>query len=84
MTVPTVLRSGRFRVVTHLPPREHGPPHVHVWTARGEAIITLAAGGTVQAIREVTGMRARDVSEAFRLVEEHTAYLADRWRKIHG
>lgn len=37
--VPTVLRVDGFRVVIYLPPREHDPPHVHVWKGDGEVVI---------------------------------------------
>ena len=82
--MPTVLRAGGFRVVIHLPPREHAPPHVHVWNAGGEVVIELAAAGRPQTIREVVGMRTQDVVSAFWIVEEHTLYLLQRWRQYHG
>jgi hypothetical protein len=82
--VPTVLRVGRFRVVIFLPPREHEPPHVHVRTADGEVVIRLASADGPQTVRAVARMRAADVVTAFRIVEEHTEYLLDRWREYHG
>lgn len=79
-----MLRAARFRVVIFLPPREHGPPHVHVRNAGGEVVIDLAALGRPQTIREVGGMRTNDVVAAFRIVEEQTEYLLRRWREYHG
>lgn len=82
--MPTVLRVGEFRVLIYLPPREHAPPHVHVWNADGEVVITLAVEGLPQRVRTAVGMRASDVTAAFWLVEEHTPYLLHRWREYHG
>ena len=67
-----------------LPPREHAPPHVHVWNADGEVVITLAVEDRPQTVRTVAGMRPADVTAAFWLVEEHTNYLLERWREFHG
>lgn len=82
--MPTVLRAGGFRIVIYLPPREHEPPHVHVWNADGEVVIELAVGEKPQAIRSAAGMRAADITAAFWLVEEHTDYLLKCWRRYHG
>lgn len=39
--MPTVIQRDGFRVVIFLPPREHGPAHVHVCKAGTEVVITL-------------------------------------------
>lgn len=82
--MPTVLRVGGFRIAIFLPPREHEPPHVHVRTQNGEVVIELATAGGHQTIRTVAGMRTTDVAAAFRMVDEHTDYLLQRWREYHG
>lgn len=82
--MPTVLRVRGFRVVIYLPPREHEPPHVHVWKGGAEVVIALATSGVVQTIREVAGMRSSDVVQAFWIVEEHAELLLIRWRELHG
>lgn len=82
--MPTVLRVGGFRVVIYLPPREHAPPHVHVYNADGEVVILLATSAHAkQTVREVSGMRTDDVVQAFWIVEEHTEHLLERWRAYH-
>lgn len=82
--MPTVLRVGGFRVVIFLPPREHGPPHVHVRNASGEVVIEFATASKGQMIRDVSEMRAGDVAKAFWIVEEHSDYLLECWREYHG
>ena len=37
----TVLRAHGFRVAIYPPPREHGPPLVHVFHAEGVSIVLL-------------------------------------------
>jgi hypothetical protein len=81
--VPTVLRYRGLRVVIHLPMREHGPAHVHVFTADGEVVINLA-GAREHAIREVKGMRDVDIARSMALVEDNLDYLMTRWRELHG
>ena len=82
--MPTVLRAAGFRVVIYLPPREHEPPHVHVWKAGGEVVVELTTAGRPQTIRSVSDMRTVDVIKAFRLVETQTEYLLTCWRQYHA
>ena len=77
--MPTVIQRDGFRVVIFLPPREHGPAHVHVRKAGTEVVITLDPIG----IRVVERMRAADVVQAVRLVEDNRAHLLKEWRKRH-
>ena len=78
--MPEIVRRNGFVLKVLLPPREHGPPHVHVFKAEGEAVIQL----TPLTIREIHGMAPGNVLEAVRLVEEHAAALLAAWRKYHG
>jgi hypothetical protein len=78
--MPTVLRLGAFRFIIYPPPREHGPPHVHVIRAGVEAMITLDP----VSVRSVAGMRDADVVVAAQLVEHFRTALANRWKEIHG
>ena len=82
--MPTVLDVGGFQVRILLPPREHGPPHVHVWKAGTVAVIDLPDGTQPLGIRKLRGMRTVDVVTAFRLVEANVAMLLELWRKYHG
>lgn len=78
--MPTVLRSGGFRFIIRMPPREHQPPHVHVLTAGAEAVIELDPVFVRSAFRMSTG----DVVRAVRLVEAHRDALMIAWRRYHG
>jgi hypothetical protein len=78
--VPTVLRVGGFQVIVHLPPREHGPAHVHVRHQHGRVVVALDPIGVVK----VDGMPARDVVRAVRIVEHHIHELLEQWRTFHG
>ena len=92
--MPTVLRQQGLSIRILHPPREHGPPHVHVTsghgTGRGEVVIRLAVlldrperTGPVE-LWHVSGMTAAEVSRAVRLVEAHHDYLVRCWFGIHG
>ena len=78
--MPIVLRSNAFRIVILLPPREHGPPHVHVRSPGGEVVIQLEPVH----VRTVHRMRSVDVLNAVRLVESHLPHLLAEWRRYHG
>lgn len=80
----TILDANEFRACVLLPPREHGPPHVHVYTHGGEVVITLPNGDSPLAIRTIHAMKTTDVVAAFRLVEAHVLPLHAAWRKYHG
>lgn len=83
--MPTVIRQGGFRVRIFGPPREHGPPHVHVYKG-SEAVVVIRLGlpGQGIAIREIHKMKRADVVKAYRLVEAHAYTLRKAWEHIHG
>lgn len=82
--MPTVLRLDGFAVRILLPPREHGPAHVHVIKANGEVIIELGKQGERCFLKEAHGMKTMDIVRAMRIVEENAAALMEYWRKHHG
>ena len=77
--MPTVLRADGYRIIIFLPPREHGPPHVHVRKAGGEMIVELDPVMVVE-----HNMTRTDGRGAVRLVEAHAGQLLEEWRRIHG
>jgi hypothetical protein len=82
--MPTVLQADGFKVRILLPPREHGPPHVHVDRGDGQVVILLPSKTGPCGIRTVYRMRNADVVAAFRLVERNAALLLAAWRQHHG
>ena len=78
--MPEIVRRNGFVLKILLPPREHGPPHVHVFRAEGEVVINLVPLG----VREVNAMSPAQVMKALRLVEQHATLLLAAWRKYHG
>ena len=83
--MPTLLRKEGFRVMIFGPPREHGPPHVHVYKGSAAVVvIRLAAAGQTPSIREVYDMGRADVVKAYRLVEAHAQTLREAWESIHA
>jgi len=82
--VPTVLNVAGFQVRILVPPREHGPAHVHVWKAGTVLVINLPGGDQLLSLRNVRGMRTADIVAAFRLVEANVGMLLQQWRKYHG
>ena len=82
--MPTVLKRGGFHVRILLPPREHGPPHVHVRKAEAVVVIDPPDEDRPLSLRTIRRMRDVDVVAAFRLVEANVELLLEQWRKYHG
>jgi hypothetical protein len=83
LRTPTVRVVDGFIFRILLPPREHGPPHVHVTRSGGVAVILLPTARRRVGIREVAGMRRADVVRAARPVEAHADTLLKAWRQHH-
>jgi hypothetical protein len=78
--MPKVHEERGYRVYVLHPPREHGPPHVHVIRAEGEVVIDLNPVG----VREVYEMPLRNIVRAVGIVEDNLEKLIAAWRSIHG
>lgn len=81
--MPTVLRVAGYRVLIYLPPREHGPPHVHIRHGRGDIVIELSQSADPPKIRRISRMKNQDAVVAFWIVEQHAEFLLRCWRKYH-
>lgn len=84
LLMPTVLRVGGFSLRINGPPREHGPPHVHVVRAGAEVIIMLGDLEAAPEVRRNRGMDRLNRTRAYRIVEEYQELLLERWRQYHG
>ena len=76
--MPLVLRERGFQVRIYL--NDHPPAHVHVFSADGEAQITLEP----VRIDKVWSMKPAHAARAKTLVTSHRAALLARWRDLHG
>lgn len=79
-----VIREGGFTVHILLPPREHGPAHVHIRRAGAEVVIRLGSPAQPARVWEVYGMKDSEVVRAMHLVQRHLAQLRGAWERIHG
>jgi len=77
--VPTVLRSGGFRLYfySHEP---NEPPHVHVDKAGASVKVWL---DPVAVARNV-GFAPRELTEVVRLVQQSRSALMEAWREFFG
>ena len=80
--MPTALRAHGLRFVIW--PNDHGPPHLHVYSADAEATILLGEPGGYPGLLENRRMGRRDVARALQAVLEHQSMFLRRWREIHG
>lgn len=76
--MPTVHREDGFRIAIW--PNDHRPPHVHVFTASGEAVVHLDP----VSVREYVGMKPGEVVRAVQIVAAHREKLNAAWEEIHG
>jgi hypothetical protein len=65
-------------------PRDHPPPHVHVFRAEGEAKITLGSKDERPRIWQVWEMSKKDLVRALGLTIEYQAELLKMWERFHG
>lgn len=77
--------EGAFSVYVYSPPREHGPPHVHVECTRGgELVVFLGTDEEGPSLWQNHHMSALDARQALRIVEQHQSRLLGEWRRLHG
>jgi hypothetical protein len=81
--MPRVHAENGFTILMYPPPREHGPPHVHVRYAGTEVVVTLSLGGEALTIGRIEGMHNKDVVQAVNIVASLNDMLLIRWREFH-
>lgn len=74
--MPTVLRENGFEVMIYT--HDHLPMHVHIFRAGAEVLISIE---TI-AVREVRGMKAKDVRAAQEIVAANQEFLISAWKRI--
>jgi hypothetical protein len=80
--MPEVFRHGSFVVRVLLPPREHGPAHVHVRCPDGIVIVGL---DPAVELREIHGdVKQATVREILEAIAERQDECIAAWRKYHG
>jgi hypothetical protein len=79
VAVPTILRSGPYRVYFHSH-EPHEPPHVHVDRDRASCKMWL----NPLAMASSLGFKAAELRDIERLVSENRAMLAKAWEEFHG
>jgi hypothetical protein len=82
--MPTVVRKDGFSIHVFAPPREHPPPHVHVYKAEGHAVIAIGTATGELISLHVYQMSPGDLAHALQLVRQHQVLLVEVWRKLHG
>ena len=80
--MPTVHRAGNLRFVVFLD--DHGPPHVHVFSAGGEAKLLLGGPGGRPALIWARGMGRGNLRRAMAETLAHRDELLLAWRRVHG
>ncbi len=76
ITMPTVLRRDGFEVMIYT--HDHLPMHVHVFRGGAEVLISIE---TI-AMREVRGMKTKDVRAAQEIVAANQELLMSEWNRI--
>lgn len=79
--MPTVARLDGLRVVIF--PNDHGPAHVHVVGAGGEAVFKLCCPGGPPQIRQCRGLSATAVRRLHRSLLPLVPHLCTCWSAIH-
>ena len=77
--MPTLLRSGPYRLFVYAADRDE-PPHVHVERDRGEAKIWLAP----VLLERSYGFSRKELSRIIGVVEGHQQQLLEQWNGFFG
>jgi hypothetical protein len=80
--MPTVWRTGAFRVVVY--PNDHRPAHAHVISASCEAIFDLHCPDGPVELRDNYHCSVADLRNIARELSDHLAELCAAWERIHG
>ena len=80
--MPTVHRAGNLRFMIYL--EDHGPPHVHVFSAGAEAKVFLGPPNGRPALEWMRGFDRAGLNRVFKEVAVRQAKLLAAWRQIHG
>lgn len=75
--MPTIARLGR--VYIRMFASDHGPPHFHIWTPDGEALM-LISGLQIQRGR----VRSSDLDLVMSWAKEHIDLLESEWTRLNG
>ncbi len=76
--MPTVLRTSGLSVRMYF--NDHGPPHVHVIGASGEARIGLLP----VTVLSLTRMKRPEAARAKWIVMQNRELLLTKWIELHG
>ena len=79
MSIPTVLRLGRFRFFDDNNERQ-GPPHIHVRGGGDEAKFWLDP----IVLTANHGFNGREMREIERIVGQHRAVFLEAWDEYYG
>ena len=78
----TILRIEGY--VVRIWSNDHLPSHVHVFKGDGECVINLLGQNNQPELREIHGMKRKEVVKAIKIVVEHQKQLISEWKRIHG
>lgn len=80
--MPVVIREGSWRIWIF--PKDHAPPHVHVYRHGGFSKVLLPLDGAPARLIKTQRMTQRDASAAVDLVDKYATILTLAWSAIHG
>ena len=80
--MPTVHRAGSLRFVVFLD--DHGPPHVHAFSAGGEAKLLLEGSDGRPALLWARGMDRGTLRQAMTETLVYRSKLLLAWHRLHG
>jgi hypothetical protein len=82
MKVGTILENSRWKIKIFAPPKEHGPPHVHV-IAKGENAEVKILLENLEVIGS-TRFSKKTVTGIVRFIYENYEHISNCWEALHG
>lgn len=76
-----IIENSKWKIRIFPPPREHGPPHVHVVAKGMDAEVKINLE-TLEVLGKTTFSK-KAVKEIIRFIFENQDYLLKAWEQIH-
>lgn len=76
-----MLETNIWQIKVYAPPREHGPPHVHVIAKRSRVEVKISLVDLK--VLGKTQMSRRTVKDVIIYIWQNHEYLMNCWEKLH-
>ena len=82
MKLGTIIENRKWKIKVFSPPREHGTPHVHVYSKSSKAEVKIFLE-TLEIVGK-TKFSRRSIRLILKYIHQNYDILMDAWEALHG